>query len=449
MRLPSKFVELASRLWPNAHRRFEEMGALAVTGQLDGPRMSQLNEHIVVCGRCRRFVESAAEVSVGAMPLLADSRASAADIVPPDGLRARFLSRLAREAAEVHVVPTVSFGGRLGNRCAPDFNQAARDDGKERPRTSPPVHWAKRVPVAVAVSVMLCVVGFEFGKRAAVRPRVPTVPQKASAIQPNAPQPGSRQATELRRQKAVLQIEIAQMKEKLSSAENRQKSLSAALAAATSSLAESKARIEVASESSSRESHQASAQITALESRVDGLTEQLAEAALQLAVQRKETGDIRSRLESAENQRQSAIELGSAKGEFASVLGARNLHIVDVYDADSGGKRQRPFGRVFYIEGRSLVFYAYDLSDPARFKTNVVFHVWGGKAGVKDVTHSLGILHKDDAGDSRWSLTFDDPKVLASINSVFVTVETANKHYDGPHGKKVLYAYFGSQPNHP
>jgi hypothetical protein len=95
------------------------------------------------------------------------------------------------------------------------------------------------------------------------------------------------------------------------------------------------------------------------------------------------------------------------------------------------------------------VFYAYDLEDPGRLKANVVFHVWGGKAGVKEVTHSLGILRKDDVGQSRWAMTFDDPRVLAQINSVFVTAESANKHHDEPHGKKVLYAYFGSQPNHP
>ena len=449
MKLPSRFVELASRLWPNAHKRFEEMGALAVTGQLDGPRMSELNDHIVVCGRCRKFVESAAQVSVRAMPLLADSRASAADIVPPDGMRSRFLSRLAREVAEVPVVPTVSFPGRPGNVYAPDFYKPVRNEGKELPRTSVLVHWMEWLPVSVAVCVMLCLVGFEFGKRAAVRPDVQRVSQKASAIHVNIPEADSEQIIQLQRQKAVLQSALAQMKGKLSSADNQQKSLSAELAAAKGSLAEYKAKMQVALEHSSAQSNQANAQITALQSRRDGLTQQLAEAALQLAVQKKETGDTRAKLESTENQLQSAIELNSAKGEFASVLGARNLHIVDVYDADSGGKRQRPFGRVFYIEGRSLVFYAYDLSDPGRFKTNVVFHVWGGKAGVKDVTHSLGILHKDDAGDSRWSLTFDDPKVLATINSVFVTVETANKHYDGPHGKKVLYAYFGSQPNHP
>jgi hypothetical protein len=129
-------------------------------------------------------------------------------------------------------------------------------------------------------------------------------------------------------------------------------------------------------------------------------------------------------------------------------LAARNLHIVDVYDADPNGKRTRSLGRVFYIEGQSLGFYAYDLGDPCRFKANVAFLVWGGKAGVKEVTHNLRILHKDDVSQNRWAMTFDDPKVPTEINSVFETAESASKHYDEPHGKKVLYAYFGSPPNH-
>ena len=105
-------------------------------------------------------------------------------------------------------------------------------------------------------------------------------------------------------------------------------------------------------------------------------------------------------------------------------------------------------GRVFYIEGKSLVFYAYDLDRPGRFRTDVAFHVWGGKVGAKDVIQNLGILRKDDGGQSRWKLTFDDPKVLARINSVYVTVEAANKKQTMPDGKKILFAYLGTPPNH-
>jgi len=41
-------------------------------------------------------------------------------------------------------------------------------------------------------------------------------------------------------------------------------------------------------------------------------------------------------------------------------------------------------------------------------------------------------------------MTFDDPRVLVKINSVFVTTEVASKQYKEPHGKKVLYAYWGT-----
>ena len=38
------------------------------------------------------------------------------------------------------------------------------------------------------------------------------------------------------------------------------------------------------------------------------------------------------------------------------------MHIVDVYDSDANGKTRKAVGRVFFTEGNSLMFYAYDLS---------------------------------------------------------------------------------------
>src|SRR5258708_29107735 len=97
MKSSSKLMRVASRLWPNNHERYKEMCALAATGQLGGPQMSELNAHICSCDSCRTFLESLAHVSVQIMPLLAENRARAADIVPPDGMRDRFLSRIASE----------------------------------------------------------------------------------------------------------------------------------------------------------------------------------------------------------------------------------------------------------------------------------------------------------------------------------------------------------------
>src|SRR5262249_21971972 len=75
-------------------------------------------------------------------------------------------------------------------------------------------------------------------------------------------------------------------------------------------------------------------------------------------------------------------ELLSAGREIRDLIAARNLHIIDVYDTDSHGKTRRAFGRVFYTEGKSLVFYAYDLSDQHPENNKYAFYVWGKRDSV-------------------------------------------------------------------
>src|SRR5882762_11015019 len=98
MKTKPRFVEVVARFLPVWHERYHEMCSLAAVGQLGGPQMSELNEHIAGCESCRKFLESVAQASVQVLPVLAEDRISAADIVPPAGMRARFLARVAAEA---------------------------------------------------------------------------------------------------------------------------------------------------------------------------------------------------------------------------------------------------------------------------------------------------------------------------------------------------------------
>src|SRR5258706_5893903 len=109
MKSSNKLMRAASRLCPNNHQRYKEMCALAATAQLGGAQMSELNAHISTCDSCRAFLESVANVSVQVMPLLAENRVRAADIVPPDGMRDRFLSRIASE----ELVNKINEGARI------------------------------------------------------------------------------------------------------------------------------------------------------------------------------------------------------------------------------------------------------------------------------------------------------------------------------------------------
>ena len=128
--------------------------------------------------------------------------------------------------------------------------------------------------------------------------------------------------------------------------------------------------------------------------------------------------------------------------DIRELMGARSLHIVDVFDVDGKGQTQRPFGRIFYTEGKSLLFYAFDL------KNGSTFQAWGQQEAKAESARSLGIFYLDDQKQNRWVLKFDDPKVLAEINAVFVTVEPPGGSVK-PNRRKMLYAYLNASPNHP
>ena len=462
MRKDKDILVFASRLWPNGHRRFEAMCTLAVTGQLGGAQMCELDEHIAACESCRRFLESIAQVSVQAMPLLAENRAQTPKIVPPQGIRERFLARLDSETSEAKdgatlrpfSMPTVNVYPILPERETVRTITEEKQTPAQTSRVIAAVWWQ---PFAVGAGCAIVVIAaYYMGMhRTAHAPPQLTQAHSMALTAPPSPEVApkatdSDRVNELERQKSELETKLVSMKQELATAESEREYLSNELASAKEKLATLTTQTPIRStQDSTVFSQRAGEQVATLQTQVDRLGQRLAEEEISLDVQKQTSKELSAKLDLTSSDLQRERDLKSAKSELGDLVAARNLHIVDVYDADGNGRRQQSFGRVFYIEGKSLVFYAYDLDDPSRFKTNVVFHVWGGKAGMKEVTHSLGILHKDDASQNRWAMTFDDPSVLAQINSVFVTAESASKHDDQPHGKKVLYAYFGSPANHP
>jgi hypothetical protein len=164
---------------------------------------------------------------------------------------------------------------------------------------------------------------------------------------------------------------------------------------------------------------------------------------VQLAIQQNQIRDLdeKLRLETAQLDRERM--LSGKNGQ--SILAARNLHIIDVYDADGSGKRRKSFGRLFYEEGKRLVFYAYDLSDSNHPTPH--FYAWGTDKSDPHFVARLGILHNDGNDEGRWELTFENTGVLSKIDSVFVTAES--KEVAKPKGRRVLFAVLGGVPNHP
>jgi len=144
-------------------------------------------------------------------------------------------------------------------------------------------------------------------------------------------------------------------------------------------------------------------------------------------------------------------EMLSAGREIRDIMGARELHIVDVVDRDGKGRPRKAFGRAFYTQGKSLIFYAFDLPTKSTADGKFVYAAWGSNSNNLNskVAHSLGIFYNDDQTQHRWAMKFDDPKLLEEIDTVFVTLEPAGRSFTTPTGKPILEAYFGTPPNHP
>jgi hypothetical protein len=157
--------------------------------------------------------------------------------------------------------------------------------------------------------------------------------------------------------------------------------------------------------------------------------------------------DLHGQLREREQAINKEEELLAHDKDIRDLMGARDLYIAEVYDIGRDGATQKPYGRVFYTKGKSLVFYAYDLDQQAGAKS-ATFQAWGRRGPDKEQALNLGVFYKDTVGKKRWVLKFDDAKSLEQVDAVFVTVEPNGESHK-PSGKSLLFAYLKVNPNHP
>lgn len=137
--------------------------------------------------------------------------------------------------------------------------------------------------------------------------------------------------------------------------------------------------------------------------------------------------------------------------DIRELMGARKLYIADVFDVDGSSRTKKPFGRVFYTQGKSLIFYAFDLDREPGVVNASAFQVWGQREapqGEQPLPMNLGILYMDNESNRRWVMRFDDPNKLAEIDAVFVTIEPRGGSHK-PTSKPFLYALLRKELNHP
>jgi len=430
-------AELARRLSPWGHEKFHRLCVPAVVGNLSPEQLTELEKHLKKCAKCRRFLSEAAQTNLIAMPAFWEKRKPAVSMMPPEGIRTRFLQRLNREGKEQEetgsmVELKLPLGSRSHLKVPPNgFKMFLR-----------PVSVA-----AVLIAASVFGAGYYTGSKAK-RKAAPRSGQIAATLDNRMIQATVASPSETKEK--VLQSVLAELTRARTLAAAERRALEEKLATSDAKLTSLRQDSENALLKSQETEREVKEVLATSRKENEALRKRIADEDAILASQNRRTQDLQNELQLARvHEQRISDDQQPAKGQLSDLVTARNLHIVDVYDADGGGQRKASFGRVFYVEGKSLLFYAYDLQDTRQAKANVVFHVWGGRAGSKEVTHSLGILRNEDVRQGLWTMTFDDSSVLAQINSVFVTAESANRRDLVPHGKKVLYAYLGNPPNHP
>jgi hypothetical protein len=162
-----------------------------------------------------------------------------------------------------------------------------------------------------------------------------------------------------------------------------------------------------------------------------------------------ENGQLSAQLHEGEQAAQREQQYLASDRDIRELMGARQLYIADVFDVDPQGETKKPFGRVFYTKGKSLIFYVFDLEKQPGYREAKAFQAWGRAGSIKATPVSLGIFYMDNESNRRWALKFDNPKVLEEISAVFVTLEPKGGSMK-PTNKPFLLAYLHTAPpNHP
>jgi len=192
-----------------------------------------------------------------------------------------------------------------------------------------------------------------------------------------------------------------------------------------------------------------------LEAEKSGLAERVSSLTADVRKSQDEIGGLVARNEELSQESLAQVrsverqqKLLATDHDIREILGARSLHIIDVFDVSSRGEFERPFGRIFYTEGKSLIFYAFDLDQQKGLKRGAVFQAWGQRGVSKEDSRSLGMFYMDDPSQNRWVLKVDDSKALARIDYVFVT-DSSRKEGVRPRGKPLLSAFLNPTANHP
>jgi len=403
----------------NEHRKFEELCALAQAGALSIEERRGLELHLLNCAPCRNVYDEYVAIAGVGMAFLAGNAALMDEAGSWDDRRARQRLLYSIRNLRPHSVVSIDVG-------------SSRMAWK-------PLRWIADRQWAIA-SLAACMMfaavlgGYYLGiskigegkniaalqTPAALTSEQPVTPQMDGAVS-NSAALQTAQISILEQNLSKEQQEVERLRAQANHAEQRAaefQNVSGERELATRQLTEERDRL-------AHQLEEAGNAYRFLQTELADLKAEHTRSLLHTASLESQVTELTAVAREHERRIKDDEQYLMSDRDIRELMGARKLYIADVFDVDSVSRTRKAFGRVFYTQDKSLVFYAFDLDHQPGAKNAGVFQVWGQKdAEPNGPSHpmNLGVLYMDSESNRRWVLRSDDPTQLAEIAAVFNTL---------------------------
>jgi len=428
------------------HEEFLELCALAASGSLSETEEKKLREHLANCSECRQAMTEFESVVDHVIPELAPEHSEE----PPsdssfslDQAEASFRTRLSDEKKRERI-------GLDGDSwLSPLVVRRSRSFRRHFDRYDLWLPMAASLLLCVTLGIFSYKTGISRGIASArheeqYKAAVQAARGDALGVSPANTEVRDKELVDRDASLRDLQWEISQKTSEL----EKLKTLAASQQLALETSAKDTKGI-------MRERDRLLEQVTAGEAtlrdtqeRLKKLERERAEYVIHTASFETKIADLSASLEERERLTTEQQDLLAKDRDIRDLIGARDLYITEIYDVARNGDKRKAAGRVFFTKGKSLIFYAYDLSENAGVKDASTFEAWGQRGSDWHQASKLGIFYEDNTGKKRWVVKSNDKKTLDQLDAVFITVEP-NGESERPTGKPLLFTYLKVAPNHP
>jgi hypothetical protein len=400
------------------HEEYLELAAVSTAGDLTEQEQAKLREHLSICADCRQALHEFESVADMAVPMLASELTEAPSLPRSMSLAQNTSAQEPKDSVSATAASEQGLPFESDSKTVP----ISQRNGHHRTQVNWNLAWIP-LPASIFLTAALGIYayrvgigrGFETARLAAAPSGAGLDANSKSGISLEALE---RQISDAGHERVILQGQVTERDRVIKDLRNQVQEQTSALSEtrlAQARLADSLQRSVADKQQVTAEEQKSAEQRKSLDLKLQTAEASLQKTEEELDSLRQQRSLDQSRSQSLEAQirdlhgqlreREQAInkeeELLAHDKDIRDLMGARDLYIAEVYDVGRDGATQKPYGRVFYTKGKSLIFCAYDLDQQAGAKS-ATLQAWGRRGPDKEQALNLGVFYKDTVGKKRW-----------------------------------------------